>query len=496
MATQIPLVAGSYSDADPRASSKRLVGCMSEPLDQDSTADAKNPVPITMRRMAGINPLNGFNDGTGNPVRGMWEMAGQLYVVIGPELYKATVDAHNNVMLTPIGSGITGGSNFVRMTDNGACLLILQPGTSNAWTYTPFSGGGGFQQLTASFFTTLGALDCWFIDTFMVFLALNGETFFNDDGRLVSGNAQITFTTASSFTREFGTDPFVGMVVDHREALFFGSRTSEGYVNAGNPVGSPFSSAPDSFMQIGAHPLAGYTCVLQDQAVFWVANDKTVRRRNGQTPMRVSNSGIEGVLATVDLTGCYAFAPTVNGHPLYIVTIPKAGRSLCYDCLTQRWFELESIQSNGATGAWRPLCYYNGFGLQLVGDSLSSAVGFLDVTLSTEFGNPQICYFVTQNVYDNHNRINHRRVEIILTVGQSPSVTTIPNVDLLASDDSGKSFYSFVEPQTLGGEGENDQRIIYWNLGQSRDRAYMVRVTDATYLFTVDMNVLLEGGKW
>jgi len=508
MATTLPLPLGSYTDLDPRASSKQLIGCFSEALDQDSPADTKNPtnsMPMTLRRMPGMTQLNGFGDGSGNPVRGMWEMAGVQYVVIGTNLYSAAIDAANNVTLTTIATSIAGGSGFVRMTDNGACMVILIPSTSIAYTYTT---AGSFAQLTSTFFTALGAIDCWFIDSYIVFLATNGTTFFNDDGRQVSGSGQITFTTAASFTREFGTDLFVGGTVDHREVVLFGSRTTEGYVNAGNPTGSPFSSAPDSFMQIGCHPLCAYTVANQDQSVFWIANDKTVRRRNGQTPQTVSNSGIEQILNTVNLTGSYALVPTAYGHPLYVIQLPNAngpnaGRTLAYNCRTQKWFELESYDLENAVNAWRPLCYYNGFGYQLVGDTYSDAVGILNENAFTEFTNTQICEFVTQSVYDAHNRIQHRRLEVVITSGGAPSIynssgtaLAVPIIDIFESDDAGRTFVQCWDVQNLGGQGQYDQRAFVFNLGQSRDRVYKIRVTDPTPVFAVDIQATLEGGKW
>jgi hypothetical protein len=454
---------------------------------------------MTLRRMPGMTQLPGFGDGTGNPVRGMWEMAGVQYVVIGPTLYSATIDAANNVTLTVIVSDtIAGGSRFVRMTDNGACMVILVPGTPIAYTYTT---SGSFAPLTSTFFTALGAIDCWFIDSYIVFLAINGTTFFNDDGRQVSGGGQITFTTAASFTREFGTDLFVGGIVDHREVVLFGSRTTEGYINAGNPTGSPFSSAPDSFMQIGAHPLCAYAVVEQDQSVFWVANDKTVRRRNGQTPTIVSNSGVEQILNTINLTGSYALFPTVYGHLLYVLTCPNAngpgaGRTLVYNCRTQKWFELESYDLENSVNAWRPLCYYNGFGYQLVGDTYSDAVGILNENAFTEFANTQICEFVTQSIYDGHNRIQHRRLEIICTAGGATTQTAVPLIDIFESDDSGRTFVQCWDVQNLGGQGQYDARAVVFNLGQSRDRVYKIRVTDPTPVFTVDIQAELQGGKW
>lgn len=514
--TSIPLPLGSYSVLDTRAGSRRLVGCFSEMTDADNQSDSKNEAnqskPSYLRRFPGIRSLSGFTDGSNNPVRGMWEMAGVQYVVIGPNLYSVAISPIlQTAVLTQLnGSTVISGSSFVRMTDNGACLVILQPGTANAWTYTP--SGGGFQPLTNAFFTALGAIDCWFDDTFIVFLALNGTTFFNDDGRQVSGNNQITFTTAASFTREFGTDLFVGGTCEHRQLFFFGTRTSEGYVNSGQPVGSPFSTEPDSFIELGCHPLAGYSIAKQDNSTFWLANDLTVRRRNGQTPMRVSNSGVEQILQAIaspngnagNLSGCYAFSPTVAGHPLWILQLPNAispdgytGRTLCYDCLTQKWFELQSYGANGQPlGGWRALCYYNGVGGQLIGDSQSSVVGMLDPSVTTEFGSIQICEFTTQSLYDKHNRLSCRRLELVVTPGATTSLTTAPTADLLVSYDAGRSFESFADPQTLGVADDTLARAVWWNLGQGRDLGFKFRITDQTTAFFVDIQADIQGGKY
>lgn len=500
--TSYPLPLGSFQDLDPRSNCKQLIGCFAAPNDADAPSDTKNPTnstPAKLMRMAGISKLNGFGDGTGHPVRGYWECQGIQYVVIGPNLYSATIDINNNVTLSASLNNAFGaipGSGFVRMSDNGACLLILVPGTSLLYSFTT---GGGFAQVTAPFFETLGAIDLWFVDSYIIFLALNGTTFFNDDGRQVSGTGQITFTTAAFFTREFGTDLFVGGTVDHREVMLFGTRTSEGYVNSGNPTGSPFASAPDSYMQIGCHPACAYTVALQDQSTFWVANDKTVRRRNGQTPTIVSNSGIDQILNSINLTGSYALTPTVLGHPLYVLTCPnangpQAGRTLVYNCRTQKWFDLESYDAANNVNAWRPLCYYNGFGLQLVGDAYSDASGFLDENTFGEFGLTQICSFTSQSVYDEHARMQHRRLEVICTMGRSISQTYAPILDILSSDDGGNSFQNFPDVQNLGAQGDYTQRATVWNMGQSRDRVYRVRVTDPTPVFTVDMQLTTEKG--
>ena len=497
----IPLPLSAFQLQDGRASSKLLVGCYPEVLEQDSQDDSRDNNVAALRRWPGITNLATFSGNlTDTNVRGLWEMQGTVYAVVGSVLY-AISSAGAGTWTQLSGAGIPGDS-FVRMTDNGACLVILVPETNFCFTYCP--NGGGFQQLTSSFFTAFnGAIDCWYVDSYIVFLANNNNgkgsyTFFNDDGRVVSGNNQITFTTAASFSRQFGTDPFYCMAVDHREIVCFGSRSTEGYVNTGNPVGTPFSAAPDTFMPIGVHINSPYSAALQDNSIIWLANDLTFRRRNGQTPQRISNSGVEMALRLINqagnLKGSYALCPTWDGHPFYIFVVPAAARTFAYDCTTQKWTELNSVV-NGVTSSWRPLCYYNAFGLQLVGDTFSPVVGYLDGTNTYELdGGAVPCEIITQPVYAGNRRLQHRRLEAVVTPGtgvqgQEPAAAVI---DLLASDNFGLSFESFSDQQDLGQTGDTTARAQWYNLGQSRSRVYMLRITDAAPTFTVDLQLTYE----
>lgn len=511
MATKtVPLPIATYQLPDLRAGSKRLIGCYPEPAQQTQPDDQFSQQPASLRRWPGISSLT--PSPLANPIRGMWELAGTVYAVIGFDLF--TVSSAGTFTLVPgSASGITG-AGFVRMTDNGACLVILVPGTDTCWTYTPFSGGGGLQQLTDSFFLTLGgAIDCWFVDTYIVFLANNNNgngsyTFFNDDGRQVSGNAQITFTTAASFSRQFGTDPFYGMCVDHRQIVMFGSRSTEGFVNTGNATGSPFSSAPDTIMPYGVHPLCAFSVAIQDNSVFWVANDLTVRRREGQTPVRVSTTAIEELLLNANKQGTLssiysvcspAGSPTWAGHPFYMLTIPSQGITVAYDCVTQQWFSLVSV-INGQEIQYRALSYFNAFGKQLIGDSEAGQIGYLDDQVSTEFGSanaPVVCAITTQPLYDGNNRLVVRRLEAVITAGAGPTPGVAPRVDLLLSNNWGQTFEaSGDDSQTLGLPGDTGNRAIWWNLGQHYSLVSQIRVTDASTLFTIDIQAEIEPGKW
>lgn len=529
MSTEVPLPIGSYTDNDPRASNAKLINCLSEFGPQSTPADSKSKVlPIILRRWAGITALT--NDGTGNNVRGFWEMAGTEYVVIGPTLYSMT----SNGALTFIGTGIGGGNGFVRMSDNTMCLFILIPGTSLAWTYCP-NNPSQFSQFLNATFLQYGAIDVKFVDSFFVFLAISGRLFYNDDGQIVSGSGQPTFTTGGVFPREFATDKFVGFGVDHRNPLMMGTRTIEGYINAGNPVGTPFSAAPDMFMEIGCHPQCGYTIANQDQSLFWVANDKTVRRRNGQTPVRVSNSGTEAILEHANFLGAYALTPSIAGHPLWVLVLPNEPRTLVYDCLTQEWFEISSY----GLGYWRIQAWHNAFSgsLQLVGDTQGNGVGFLDTNVFNEYGTVMPLTFDAQAVYDGNNRISHLRYEPVITAGKPDpiilafgrrllesgafrllesgsglsshlgavrllesggSAITLGTGSFLTvyvSDDSGRTFRA-LPMRSLGETGNYTNRTVWFNLGMSRSRVYRHLISDPTPTFTVELNAELKGGRW
>jgi len=415
----------------------------------------------------------------------MWVMQGIMYAVIGDTLYSVA----STGALTSLGTGIIG-NGIVRMTDNTACLVILVPNTALAWTYCPnASGQPTFQQLNSGLFATYGAIDVKFLDSYIVFLAKGGRLFYNDDGQVVSGQNQITFTTNATFPREFGTDLFVGMSVDHREITNYGTWTSEGYINVGNPVGTPFSTAPQTFMEIGMHPDASYTLAMQDSAPIWIASDRTVRKKNGQTAERISNSGIENILQLANLQGSYSLTPSIAGHPLWVCVIPKAFRTIVYDGLTSEWFEIESY----ALGYWRGLSYINAYGRQFVGDALGQGIGYLDTSVFTEFGDTMVVNFTTQPVYHEHNRMSHRRLECVISTGQGG--ITGSYLSLYVSDDGANTFRGYPK-RNLGATGDYWVRATWFNLGQSRNRVYRFEISDPTPTFTVQLTSEIQVNKW
>src|SRR5450432_2104116 len=81
----IPLPLSSYQLPDLRAGSKRLIGCYPEEAQQTQPDDKMGDQPASLRRWPGISTFT--PSGFANPIRGMWEMAGIVYAVLGFDLY-------------------------------------------------------------------------------------------------------------------------------------------------------------------------------------------------------------------------------------------------------------------------------------------------------------------------------------------------------------------------------------------------------------------------
>ncbi len=493
--TSLPLPTGTYQLPEPRASVRRLVNCFIEQAPQDSSIDskAKDP-PVILRRAPGIETWCTLPDlnfvfaippkSVPGPVRGMCMMAGVLYVVSASDLY--SVDSQGNA--TQLGSGIFG-SGRVHMTGNGYCLVIILPAYKLGYTWTV---GGSLLPISSSTFTTYGALNVGFIDSYIVFLQQDGRGFYNDDGQITSGTGPITFNNFGQFPREYGTDPFVGMGILDRVIWMFGQLTTEAYIDAGNTAGSPFASAPNNFIEIGC--AAGETITKCNQTLYFIANDLTVRALNGTTPVRVSNHAIEAILQTMVMTDAYGLAYSLGGHQMIAFTFPTSARTLVYDATTTEWHEMESY----GYGYWRPYCQVNAYGLQLLGDSQNTGfIGQLSQSVYSEYGTPMVATWIHQPIYGMHNRIRHRRLELMLGTGESAPLTgqgSDPLITLKKSDDGGHTWRT-LPTKSLGSEGKRLTRVQWWNLGMARERVYQFNLSDPVALWLTDATLEVYPSK-
>lgn len=457
------LPVSSYSALSTAASSSRLLNCYAEQLPPDSQ------LPVALVRCPGIDEWTTV--GTG-PIYGMLAADDLLYVVSGSKLYSVT----EGKTVTELGS--IGLVNTIDMERNDTSVVVVNTPNMYSWDGTTFA------QVTDADFTAVGANDVEFLDNYLTFtIPGTGQWGAFDLGSSTSYDA-LFFATAES-----SPDILVGHKVDHAQAVLAGKTSMEIWENTG-ASGFPFERSINGRLEIGC--LNGRTLAKQDNSVFWLANDYTVRRLDGVTPIRVSQHGVESAFRNMTISTATAYAYSQEGHLFYVLSFFEG--TFVYDATTQEWHERQSYGYD----YWRAQAHAQIFGLELVGDITSNKIGFLTRDVYSEWGDTQRMSWTYQPIYADGRRAFHKRLEIMadtgvgLTTGQGSD----PEMMLDYSDDGGVTFTAMPN-RSLGAIGRYTDRIVWQALGSSRvGRVYRGAVSDPVKVVIRDTQAEVEGGKW
>ncbi len=427
-----------------------------------------------LRRAPGITTAVDLTDADGDTGRGLHVFNGELYALVGQVLSKISAN-HSTSTVT----GDVPGAERVTMANNGDDFVIARPFNNTVYE----SDGVTVSQLTDPMLDD-GAASPVFLDGYIVFRRPDTDQFFN------TGLNALTFNGLDIASVEGAPGKLIGLNVNNRELLHSKSETIELWYNAGNSPGSPFSRSPSGFLQIGN--AASESMGTQDNSPFWIANDLTARRLQSVTPERVSQHGIEAVLASVQVSDVYTVSYFIHGHLFIAWIFPFAGRTLVYDCTTKQWHERDSL----GYGAWRPSHIVKCYGRQYVADRLTGKIGILDPDSFEEFGEPQRVRWTYQPVYAEGRDVVHDRLELALNVGNGLTTGqgSNPLATLRISDDGGNTFRTYTTRE-LGRQGQYLKRVDWWKLGMSRNRVYSIDVTDPVPLFTFDTQLYAKGAR-
>ncbi len=457
------LPVSSYRALSPAASSARLVNCYAEQLPPDTDT------PVALVRCPGIDDWTTV--GTG-PIYGLLAADNLLYVVSGSKLYSVT----ENKVVTELGS--IGAVNSIDMERNAGSIVVVNTPNAYSWDGTTFA------QISDADFTALGATDVEFLDNYLLFVEPDSGVFFGADLGSATSFDALNFATAES-----SPDDLVGMKVDHGQIILAGKVSMEIWENTGAP-GFPFERSINGRLEIGC--LNGRTLAKQDNSVFWLANDYTVRRLDGITPVRISQHGVENAFRTMTISTATAYAYSQEGHLFYVLSFFEG--TFVYDATTQEWHERQSYGYD----YWRAQSHAQIFGLELVGDITSNKIGFLTRDVYSEWGDTQRMEWTYQPIYADGRRAFHKRLEIMaetgvgLTAGQGSD----PEMMLDWSDDGGVTFASMPN-RSLGAIGRYTDRVVWQALGSSRvGRVYRGAVSDPVKVVIRDTQAEVEGGKW
>lgn len=460
---KLSLPISSYELRSRPASPQRLVNCYIEAL----PPGAKTPAILT--RAPGIDDWTTVGNG-GISAMHVAQSLGQLFVVSGSKLY--SVDANKTV--TELGD--IGAPGNIDIDSNTTSVVVVNPPSAYYWD------GSTFGQITDTDFTSRGAGDVEFLDNYLLFLEPNSGRFFGSDLASATSYDALSFATA-----EAATDNIVGMEVDHRQVLLFGSSSLEIWENTG-AAGFSFERSLNGYIEQGC--LNGRSIAKVDQSVFWLADDYTVRRLDGVTPTRVSTHAIEQRIFDGTPSTATAFHYAQDGHLFYVLRMAEG--TFVYDCTTQQWHERQTYGSD----TWTVGSAVQFANLVLVADVHSNAIGSINPATYTEFGDTQRMAWTYQPIYAEGHRAFHHRLEMVfepgvgLTLGQGSD----PEIMLDKSEDGGITWQSLPNKK-LGQIGHYLNRAVWSALGSSRQRVYRGAVSDPVKAVLADTVVEVEGGR-
>lgn len=460
---KLPLPFATYALESTQASPKRLVNCFIESLQ-----DKNGKGPILLRRNHGIKAWSS----AGDRGRGLHVFNNTLYAAATSSLYSV----NSSGVATSL--GLIGGSGLTSMSHNTDTIVVVT--NPSAYYYN-----GTFGQITDVDFITRGASQVSFLGNWLIFLEPNSGRNFAADITTATSFAALNFATA-----EGDPDNTIAILTDQQQLAQFGDLSLELSYDTGGS-GYPFDRLPSGgFMELGC--AAARSPAKADNSFFWLANDLTVRRLNGTTPVRVSTHAIEEQIASFAIkSDAIALTYTFTGHIYYVLTFPSARRTFVFDITTTQWNERMSWQGV----EWLPISYAYCYGRHLVQD-LSGRIGELDANTYDDLGDAQVMQWTYQTVYSENSTAFHDRLEIIAEkgVGQSAGQGFDPQIMLEVSDDGGKNF-RHISTKSLGKQGEYKARAVWNRLGSAKQRTYRCSVSDPVNVTVTDTQLNVRGGR-
>ena len=466
-------IGGSYQLQSLSADCQRCVNLFPQVNEIRTAADGEIGMLV---RSPGLTQLGTIGLG---PIRGLYTASnGNLYCVSGSGLYKVSTSWTGTLLGT-----LNSSSGRVQMQDNGAQLMIADgPGATLTFAGNVSSGMSGISAWLTS--NVAGYLDEWGI-----FAVPGSNAFYTSN--------QLDFTTYNglnvAYKQGFG-DPIVSILTDKGNVWLFGRETSEVWYNAQNaPPGIVLSRIPGSLIEIGC--CSPHSPRQLMNSIIWLGDGKhgagVVWQAQGYAPNRISTHAVEQVLQSYgygNLQNATAWTYEADGHGFYCLNVPGAP-------VTGQWHERAHLlagqdsRNQAEVHAW-----FNG--QHVVGDYQTGQIYALDKFNYTDNGSPIRWLRRTPHISQDMAWVFYDSFQLDLEVGLGLDGTqqgTNPQVMMRYSNDAAHT-WSRELWRSAGAIGQYRQRLMWRNLGRSRNRVFEVSGTDPVPVTLLGAELGIVGG--
>lgn len=439
-----------YSEGRSRPwSGAKLVNYFSERADGDKVKDFAVMLVPGLERFAQLSATK--------KLRGLHQMDGMLYAVVGHDLHLIGPDGSSSVI------GSIPGSGRVRMQDNGTQLAICA--APNGYV---LSGGSIVSPADLPAVSDVAYIDSYFV-----------WTIYDSDQAIYSALGDGTsYDLLDIFSAEGSPDGLVGLINDHRELLMCGEETIEVFYNAGG-ADDAFQRQGNAFIERGV--FSRDTIVKIDNGVHFFGNDRIVYRLDGYSPIRISTHAIEYHLARA--TEAWAFTYTQEGHKFYVLCTDQG--TWAYDMATGAWHERRSYQMVNYRAGFAVIAW----GEPMLGANDNGTLWRPNLDLYTEDGEPIISSVDLPTVERERQLLNFYCFELYCEtgVGLATGQGSDPQVMMTYSDDGGRTWSNEMR-RSLGAIGKYQHRAIWRSLGQFRQRQIRLTISDPVRRLTMSYN--------
>jgi hypothetical protein len=470
-----PILGSTYVARSVNAADARMVNLFPEIIPEAGKE------PAFLQRAPGLKLE--VSVGTG-PIRGLWQLGVNLYVVSANKLYKVTPA----YVVTLLGT-VSGISGPVSMADNGTQLFVACNGPS----YIYNANTDVFQQITDPDFP--GAVTVGYLDGYFVFNEPNSQKIWVTS--LLEGTQVDPLDFASA---EGSPDGVVGIIVDHNQLWVYGTNSIEVWYNSGN-ADFPFSRIQGAFNELGC--AAAYSLAKMDNGLFWLGKDARgqgiVYRANGYSGQRISTHAVEWHIQQYgDLSDAIGYTYQQDGHSFYVLVFPSADTTWVYDVATQAWHERAGFSNGEFTRHWSNCqVFFNN--KVLVGDYRNANIYSFDLDDFSDNGSIQKwlrSWRALPTGQNNLKRTAHHSLQLDCETGVGLNIGqgSDPEVMLRWSDDGGHT-WSNEHWVSIGKIGEYYRRAIWRRLGMTlklRDRVYEVSGTDPVKIAIMGAELMLS----
>ena len=373
-------------------------------------------------------------------------------------------------IVTQIG-GLTTGSGFVEIAENGLQLMIVDGENGYVWD------GSNFTVISDQNYPKTADSVAYLDSAFLVNKPGTGQIYASET------LDALTWDELRKAVAEYKSDPVVTLW-ENRELHLGGSQSTQAYYYSGaSPM--PFAPIRQGRMIYG---VAAKNSVRNlDNTTFALFQDENggifVGRVTGFNVVRVSTRGMDRYMSQIDYKDSYAMGIDLWGHEMYLITFPVAdhgrGRTFGYSIPTNTWFEVgkyePTINDFGKFHGRVHLffdeehLFFDGRGDIWALDSSSYTIG----------GEPLIASRTCSVIRSARERVffNGMMIEADVGHGLNSGQGSDPQIRLEISDDGGRTYPDFIMGD-LGAGGEYENEIRFTQLGSSYDRVFRASISD------------------